>query len=191
VPSPALSDRTAIHRALYFVRATHFRRRVRASSSNLARTAGVSRGGSGPYHTLAGERRGTGRKSGSSYPNRLGFAADDPGPVLIKPEADLGYAGDRIFGVSGRGQGEFQLCRVRTASHDLNPVKVPIRISGSGETDMHLLPGALPEANACRQREARPNRPKPVRREESQSQEIEKLPSGNFPILDAPARTKR
>ena len=118
LPCPVRSHR--IDTALNFVRATHFRRRVWTSSSNLARTAAVSCGGSGPYHTLAGERRGAGRVSGSSNANRLGFAADDPGPVLITPEADLGYAGDRIFGVSGRGQGEFQPCRVRTASPDFN-----------------------------------------------------------------------
>jgi hypothetical protein len=43
-PSPALSDRAAPH---HTVRGACFRRRVRASSSNLARTAAVSFGGSG------------------------------------------------------------------------------------------------------------------------------------------------
>src|SRR5271165_296176 len=47
-PTPV---RAAAH---HTVRGACFRRRVRASSSNLVRTAAVSFGGSSPYHTLAG-----------------------------------------------------------------------------------------------------------------------------------------
>ena len=68
--SPALSDRAAAH--------TCFRRRVRASSSDLVRTTAMSFGG-GPYQILAGERpvpiAGLARPS-----EQTRFAADDPGP---------------------------------------------------------------------------------------------------------------
>ena len=50
----------------------------------------MSFGGSGPYHTLAGERPGAGRGTWHGQANRLA-SGDDPEPVLIKPEADVGY----------------------------------------------------------------------------------------------------